>query len=508
MLAAKTSGKNTTLWLETYQPTSFLSLNCDVESEVCVIGGGISGLTVAYCLANVGVKVVVLEDGLIGSGETGRTTAHLSNALDDRYENIISVHGIHKAKLAADSHSMAIDLIEEICKKEKIDCDFSRLKGYLFAANTTNVVNHLNEEEKAAKKCGVKVNFSPDRYLKLEGKMLTFEDQAEFHPLKYLQGLAKSIVEKGGHIYEHTHVESIETQKKKMMITTSNHKKVIANKVVQATNIPISTNLSLHTKQEAYRTYVVAALIPASSYEKALYWDTADPYHYVRFYHDKANQEHFIIIGGEDHRTGTQPQQDPFVALEKWGKHYFPQMQNILYKWSGQVVEPVDYLAFIGLNPNGDENNYIITGDSGNGLTHGTLSAILLSQMILQEETEWTNVYYPSRTTFKPIKDFLSHNLHMLYSYLQYLKSADIKSENAMLINSGGIIKKGMHRIAVYRDKNGKFHHFSGFCPHLKAPLQWNAIESTWDCPAHGSRFSALGEVINSPANCNLECIK
>ncbi len=301
-----TSGKNISYWTDTATPSEHNPLKENLETDVVIVGGGLAGLSVAYCLTQSGKKVVLVEDGFIGSGETGRTTAHLVTALDDRYYHLEKIFGDEKTKLIAESHRMAIDFVEQTVKKENIDCGFERVNGYLFR-HPSDKKNSLQQELKAALKAGVEIKEVDEApgMLRAE-KALCFLNQAQFHPLKYLNGLCKAIEQKGGKIFTGTHASKINHEG----ITTAEGFTVKAKHVVVATNSPVNNLFTMFEKQYAYRTYVIGALVKKDSLPKALWWDTGDfksnskipPYHYVRT-HPYNLQYDLLISGGEDHPT-------------------------------------------------------------------------------------------------------------------------------------------------------------------------------------------------------------
>ena len=499
-----TSGKTRTLWLETQTQPHFETLPGNLSCDVVVVGAGITGLSVAYNALKQGLSVIVLEDGQIGSGETGRTSAHLSNALDDRYYNLEQDHGREGARLAAESHGAAIDWIEAVCEKESIACDFERVTGYLFSAQKEGL-SELQKEFEAAKRAGLAVTWADQAPAASIGKCLAFARQAQFHPAKYLAGLAQAIVKAGGKIFTHTHVMKA-TGGENAVVETKNGKRVQAKHIVIATNSPINEQLPIHTKQAAYRSYVIAAAIPAGSIPHALYWDTADPYHYVRVAPSATPGEELLIVGGEDHKTGqADPQQMPYANLEQWARLCFPQTGQVVYEWSGQVLEPNDGLAFIGHSPLDPPNVYLCTGDSGNGLTHGTIAGLLLVDLIRGKENPWSKLYEPSRKMTSAVTEFVKENANTAAQYLDWLTPGDKTLVENMPRESGIIVRKGFKKMAVYCDKQGELCALSAVCPHLQALVVWNPEEKTWDCPAHGSRFAPRGEVVNGPAVSNLE---
>ena len=334
-----------------------------------------------------------------------------------------------------------------------------------------------------------------------------FSRQAQFHPLRYLSELAKRFVKAGGKIYTKTHAVSAEGGKE-AVVETKNGPRVTAKHVVVATNVPFNERVAVHTKQAAYRSYVIGAHIPAGVIPHALYWDTDEPYHYIRVVPQKNAAKELLIIGGEDHKSGQPPAApSPYAALEAWGRHRFPQMEEVVYQWSGQIVEPNDGLAFIGRSPLDKPNVYIATGDSGNGLTHGTIAGILLTDLIVGKENPWAKLYDPSRITLSSGGEFVKENANAFEQYLDWVTPGQAKEIDQIKPGEGAVIRRGLNKVAVYRNAEGGFCALSAVCPHLKAIVSWNNKEKTWDCPAHGSRFTPTGQVLNGPANSSLESV-
>ncbi|MDZ4823668.1 MAG: FAD-dependent oxidoreductase [Flavobacteriales bacterium] len=510
-----TSGDNLSFWLTDIQPIAFNKLNHEIETDVLVIGGGIAGLTTAYCLAKEGQKVVLVEDGFIGSGETGRTTAHLTTALDDRYFELEKTFDKHTAQLAANSHMAAIQWIANTVKHNHIDCQFKKVDGYLFL-HPSDTRETLEKEYAATKNAGLiteMLNSVPGIAAEEDKWCIKFPDQAQFHIMHYLKGLADAFVKLGGSIYTETKGENITKEG-----ADANGYKIKAKHIVVATNTPINDWVAMHTKQWPYRTYVIGSKVPKGILPYALWWDTGNhnskwvsqPYHYVRL--AEFNEEFDVLIaGGEDHRTGQADaehieEEDRYNKLEEWTRKRFPATGTIDFKWSGQVMEPIDSLAFLGKNP-GDENIYIITGDSGNGMTHGTLGGMIISDLITGKENPWAKIYSPSRITLKTTGDYLHEVGNMVAQFTDWFTPEDIKKTDELKPGQGGIIASGLKKIAVYRDEQNELHVCTAVCPHLGGILQWNADEKTFDCPMHGSRFTTEGKVINGPASTDLKKI-
>lgn len=477
----------------------------NMHAHTCIVGAGIAGLTVAYELAREGKSVVVIDDGPVGGGETGRTTAHISNALDDRYFEIERMFGEDGAKQAAASHTAAIDRVEEIVLRERIDCEFRRLNGFLF--NSPGFpYEYLEQELDAARRAGINVEMvkrAPFPHHFESGPALVFPNQATLHPLQYLKGLAEAVERYGGRIYNQTHAESIEGGENARVKVRGGFT-INAEDVVVATNTPVNDWVKMHTKQAPYRTYVIGALIPRGSVPDVLFWDTEDPYHYVRT--AALSERHdVLIVGGEDHKTGQAHDTEArFDHLEDWARLRFPMIEFVEFRWSGQVIEPVDAMGFIGRNPGDAPNVYIATGDSGNGMTHGTIAGILIPDLIQGRENRWVKLYDPKRKPLRAVGEFTKENLNVAVQYAHFFTGGDVDHMDQIPPGQGAVLRVGFQKIAVYKTEGGQVEQYSAICPHLGCIVEWNRTEKTWDCPCHGSRFNAQGKVINGPANVDL----
>jgi glycine/D-amino acid oxidase-like deaminating enzyme/nitrite reductase/ring-hydroxylating ferredoxin subunit len=475
-------------------------LAADLQADVCVVGAGIAGLSTACMLAKEGQKVVVVEANAVGGGETGRTTAHLSNALDDGYVELERVHGVAGARIAGESHCAAIDRIEAIVREEGIECMFSRLDGYLFRGEGS-APDVLEQELAAAWRSGLSGVTLPDHSASTTiglGQALRFPGQGQFHPMRYLAGLVRAIEAKGGRIFCDTRVSRIEDGSPARVETTRGHT-ITAAAVVVATNSPISDRLAIHTKQAAYRTFAIAVALGSADMPRGLFWDTEDPYHYVRA-HVRIDGRRVLIVGGEDHKTG-QANDAParYARLEAWTRERFPGIGAMEYRWSGQVLEPVDHLAFIGRDP-ATRHVYVATGDSGHGMTHGTIAGMLITDLILGRKNPWAELYSPDRKSTKSLGTYAKENLNVARMFGDYLKRGDVQDVDDIAPGGGAIVRSGARLLAVYRDEDGALIARSAVCTHVGCIVRWNASETSWDCPCHGSRFDVRGEVLNGPA--------
>lgn len=500
------SGETTSPWWAMDETPQFSRLERDARADVCVVGAGVAGLTTAYLLAREGLHVVVLDDGVVGGGETGRTTAHLTNVMDERFYYLEGRFGERGSRLAAESHGAAIDLIERLSREEEIDCDFERLDGYLFVPPDCSK-DELEREFDAARRAGLRGTEWAER-APIEdfdtGRCLRFPRQAQFSPLKYMAGLALAVKRDGGRIHTHTHADQIRGGSP-ACVTTSRGHTVTCGAVVVATNAPVIDRLLVSTREGKYRTYVIGAHVPRGSVTKALYWDTEDPYHYVRIQKVEGASHDLLIVGGEDERTGDHDDGDErFAELYRWTRRRWPMIGKIEFQWSGQIVEPTDGLAYIGRMPLDQPNVLIATGDSGQGMTHGTVAGMLLTDLIQGRRNEWAWLYDPSRLRSTTTTDFVNENLNVLAHYTDWLTGGEVDSTSEIEPGEGCIMRCGLTKVAAYRDEDGVLHESQAVCTHAGCPVSWNSTEKSWDCPCHGSRFDRYGRVVNGPANKNL----
>jgi glycine/D-amino acid oxidase-like deaminating enzyme/nitrite reductase/ring-hydroxylating ferredoxin subunit len=465
--------------------------------DVAIIGGGITGITAARLLENSGRRVAVIESRRIGKGETEKTTAHLTEALDTRYHTLISRFGLEGARLAAEGQRTAIGTIAKFTDRLAIPCDFRRVPGFLFA-ELPEQVEELEHEAAASRRAGVLTVLTDEVPLPFPTvRALRFEDQAAFHPRIYLQALAGAFAAAGGQIFEETHVSDIEDGEPCRVITDRGV--VTASEVVVATDAPISTRVLLHTKLAAYRSYAVAVDMPMGF--DGLYWDLADPYHYLRY--QQVEDRSYLIAGGEDHKVGElEDTTEPFHRLEEYVRSHFKRpVAATDLRWSGQIIEPADGLPYVGVNP-GSDHIYVATGYSGNGMTHGTLAALVLADQIAGQKTRWDDLL--DSTRFKPLasaKAFVTENLTFPKQLLKdRLPHAGPEALATIAAGEGRVLALGGERLAVYRNFNGELGAVSAVCTHLGCQVQWNTAEKSWDCPCHGSRFDPHGRVLNGPA--------
>jgi len=479
-------------------------LKQNITADTVVIGSGIAGLSTAYELSGQGQKVVVLDRGKIGCGMTARTTAHLTANNDDGFRAMVDRRGVEVSKQFYLSQAAAITRIETIQEAESIDCDFRRVDGFLFPGPQSDK-SDLDDEREACKQVGMPVEPGVGLPFRTHEKTpyLRYPNLGTFHPTKYLKGLVRCITMRGGRIFADTPSIGVEEKDGSVVIETENGKTVRAKYAVIATNSPTNDKYALHTKEAPYRSYAMALSLPRRALPDALYWDTLDPYHYVRLQPGKDGDT--LIVGGEDHKSGEADDADfRFEALEAWIRNLVPSLGGVTHRWSGQVLETIDFSSFSGRNP-GSRCVFVHTGDSGQGITHGVVGSLIISSMIMQGRELWQELYAPDRKTGSAIGKFISENVTAVKNFAEYVAPGEVSSLDEIKPGEGKIVRQGMKKIAAYRDEKGQIHARSAACTHLGCHLHWNSFEQCWDCPCHGSHFGIDGAVLNGPALYPLE---
>ncbi|MBP2161312.1 MULTISPECIES: FAD-dependent oxidoreductase [Asticcacaulis] len=499
------------LWMDVPAPFCERMPN-DVAADVLVIGAGIAGLSSAYELMKQGRDVVVVDRGKFGRGQTARTSAHLAFACDDYYDELIRMLGQDAARQYYQSQSAAVDRIEAIAAAEGIACDFARVDGYFVPAKIEDV-KYLKDELDAVHRIG----YTDVTWVESGGvpghptlPALRFPRQARFHPLKYLNGLVDALKAGGAHLYEDIAVENLKEKDGKVTANLEDGRHIVARQVVVATNTPFHLTIPMHTKQAPYRSYVVALSVEKGAVPDILLWDTLEPgYHYVRI---QPGADHdILIVGGEDHKSGEADDGEARLdALEAWARERYPGIRARLVGWSGQVYEPADFAPYIGKSPEYD-NVYLVTGDSGEGLTTGAAAGLILRDLLEGRENPWADLYEPRRKPARPttVGDYIMENLTVATSVAEHILPAgnhehdgevEVGSFDDIKPEQGALCRHGLGKVAAYRDAGGRLHVCSATCTHAGCVVHWNSFERCWDCPCHGSQFDINGQVLQGPA--------
>jgi glycine/D-amino acid oxidase-like deaminating enzyme/nitrite reductase/ring-hydroxylating ferredoxin subunit len=484
-------------WAEEPRP-SFAPLNRDLQVDALVIGGGISGVTAAYLLARAGKSVAVIEKEHLCYGYTGRTTAHISYPTDEPLSGLVKTFGESHAQAAWDACLASAEQIAHNVRAEELECEFRQVPGFLYAAghDLPEETRQLREDVQLAAKLGFDV-FHTDSCPVTKQPAMGFSTMFKFHPVKYVSGLARRASALGAHISERS--PDGEFAEDGHSVTCNGHH-ISFQHVFLATHVPLQGSagtlsaMLLQTKLAAYTTYAIGARVPREAAPEALWWDTSDPYLYLRIDHD--DEGAYAILGGEDHKTGQcEDTERPFQRLTAKLHQLFPGAEPD-HRWSGQVIETVDGLPYIGELA----GQYIGTGFAGTGMTMGTLAAMMFADHVRGVANPWRDLFRVDRKELSGTWDYLAENKDYPYYLAKGAFEGEKQAAAHLLCGEGKVLRRGMKKIAAYRDENGQVCQRSAICPHLGCVVAWNDAEKTWDCPCHGSRFAATGEVIAGPA--------
>lgn len=489
--------QNQPYWISQSNCRQFNVLDGDMEVDVAVVGGGITGLTTGMLLQDLGQRVAVLEMNLVGAGTTGYSTGHLDNWLDELWHVAIQKFGEGRARLVAEARTTAIDVIERWDGEFKLDSDFRRVPGFLYAEDEASA-DELEKEYKASRSLGLnveKVEQAPIPFAHAWAVMSP--SMARFNPLQYVCGLARVFTERGGLLFEATRAENFNEENGQCSVAT-NRGTVRARSIALAGHAALFGLYTVETRVYPHQSYVIAARVDEDMPDFLL-WDTADPYHYTR--RASSGDKHLVIIGGADHPTGQKTDtEESYRQLEQYARDRY-HVQQIEHHWSHEYFTTADGLPYIGRVPEYD-NIYIATGFSGDGLTFGTAAGILMADLITGRPNEWAGVFTPARV--KPVASasrFTSGVVNMAWHYLgdRYITGDDVQSVDQLQPGQGGVVTVEREKYAVYRDENGELHSLSPVCQHMGCIVRWNNAEKTWDCPCHGGRYSCYGDVLTGP---------
>jgi glycine/D-amino acid oxidase-like deaminating enzyme/nitrite reductase/ring-hydroxylating ferredoxin subunit len=500
-------GRNESLWQKnTVITTGQTAFDSSKIYDVLIIGAGITGLTTALLLQKAGMSCVVAEAHNPGYGTTGGTSAHINTFADTTFAEVESAFDQDAAKQFADSIAESVQLIHELVETYQIDCDFHWKQGYVYSQNDKQT-KELDDILDSSLRAGVEVRVTNQVPVGVAyQKAIVFNRQAQFHPLKYISGLQAEFTSLGGVVLEDTLIDAIDSQDG-VHTASASTAQIRAKSVVYATHIPPGGINVLHFRNAPYRSYVIAATLTDDTYPEDLVYDMQDPYHYFRTH--EIDGQKYLIAGGHDHKTGHGDPEQSFGDLINYTKQCYP-VKEVFTKWSAQYYVPADGLPYIGKLPGASEGIYAATGFNGNGMILGTVSAMVLSDLILQGGSEYEKLYDPAR--IKPIAGFteiIKENVDVVARFIgDRLGLAEIESVSQLPLDSGEIVEWDGQKLAVYKDPHGNIQALDPVCTHAKCIVQWNNSEKSWDCPCHGARFDTDGSVLTGPARENLKAVQ
>jgi glycine/D-amino acid oxidase-like deaminating enzyme/nitrite reductase/ring-hydroxylating ferredoxin subunit len=494
--------ENLPYWIDSAPIKRFPRLQKNVSVDVLVVGAGVTGISAAYLVKKAGLSVALIERERVASIDTGHTTAHLTYVTDVELQELARNFGNDHAQAAWDAGAAAIDEIERIVQEEAIDCEFTRVPGYVHLPKrnfSQKEISSLRKEADLAVKLGFDAAYLESApYFTLPA--VRFANQAKFHPRKYLRSLVLKLPGNGSHVFEKSAVIEFDPQKRRANV---NRSWIGFERVIMATNNPLVGLASvtratlLQTKLSLYTSYALGIRTPAGTVPEGLFWDTREPYDYLRV--DRHRDFDYVVYGGEDHKTGQKRKtQQAYGRLLARLKRIIPEAR-VDHRWSGQVICTPDGLPYIGENA---ERQFIATGFCGNGITFGTVAAMMARDWATGNKNPWAKLFAVDRKKLKGAAwNYLRENKDYPYYMIKdRLAGPEADSVRELKRGEGMIIGSRGKKHAVFRDHNGKIHKRSPVCTHLGCLVRWNPAESTWDCPCHGSRFKPTGEVIAGPA--------
>ncbi|MBP3952728.1 FAD-dependent oxidoreductase [Bacillus sp. YZJH907-2] len=487
-------------WRSSVDLESYPALNEDINVDVAIVGGGISGITAAYLLSKEGKKVALLEADVVLNGTTGHTTAKVTAQHGFIYDEFISHLGEDGARNYYEATTDAMNFVKQLVEKENIDCDLSVEDSFLYTT-TDNGIRKLKKEHEAYQKLGIECEWLdsvPLRNVPVKAA-LAMKNQVQFHPLKYLSFLLTEAKRNGASIYEHTVAKDIQDKDGPTVVTREGHL-IKANSVITASHFPFFDGGGFYfSRMYAERSYIVAGKVSQEECPDGMYYSVDTPTRSLRY--TMVDGEKMAIISGESHKTGQEVDTDyHYDALEQFGMDMFSNFK-VDYKWSAQDLTTLDKVPYIGQISKQHPSIFVATGYRKWGMTNGTASALLLTNLILGKKNKFEALYRPSRFIADPsIRHFISQNADVAKEFLkgkfdrESRHPEDLKKEEVAVVSISGM------RAGAYRDKEGTLHVLDTTCTHLGCEVHWNKGEHTWDCPCHGSRFSYTGEVVEGPA--------
>ncbi len=499
----KRDGQNKSLWQEVLMPPT-PTKNSNSPYDVIIAGAGITGITAGYLLQKAGKNCLIIEAENIGFGTTGGTTAHINTFYDAQYDKVINDFGKDKAKLLAQTGPEVIQLIKNTVEELNIDCGFDSRDSYVFSLDEDQT-KKLDKMFEATQEVGIPVERVTENPFPIPfDSIVKIGGQAQFHPTKYIKAVGDAFIKMRGTIIQGEKVTKVSEKEEVLTIETS-HSKYNATDFIWATHVVPNIN-RMNFLAAPYRSYVLAFTLKSGNYPQAQGADMGEPYHYYRT--QEVDGKQYVIAGGEDHKTGQE--EDPeacFMNLENYVKKYFD-VDEITNKWSSQFYTPVDGLPFIGKEP-GQKHIYWATGYDGNGMTFGTLSAMMISDMIFQKENKYEKLFDPSRFNVAAgITDTLKENANAVFHLIgDKFRAEKIESLSEIQNDEGKTVSYEGKTMSIYRDPQGQLHAVNSACTHMGGNVDWNDTEKSWDCPCHGARFDKEGKLLNGPATMDLEKI-
>ena len=480
-------GEPMSLWVATGGTTEYSGLRGDVEVDVAVIGGGIAGLTAALALKRAGRSVAVIEAGRVGTGVTGHTTGKATSLQRLAYTELRESHGLDTARAYGQANEAALRHIAENVAAESIDCGFRRVANYTYA-ETDEALARVRAEADLAADLGLPATFTTEVPLPFPVKgAVRFDDQAQLHAVKYLQGLARAVDGDGSFVFERAHAQGI--REGSPCIVDLEDGSVRARDVIVATNVPFGDHGLFDARSRPHRSYLVAGLVDTPPLDST-FISVDEPMRSILTV--AIDGKSYVLAGGEGHPASeARDTAERYRRLAAFARDRLG-IEGLAYRWSTQDGIPLDGLPYVGLMSPEAKHVYVITGLRKWGLTNGTAAALILTDALTGRENRWAAVFNSNRAA--PV-DSLNQDTDENPSPM-----AATPERVELAPGDGAVIGVDGDSTAVYKDVEGNVHAVSAVCTHLGCIVDFNAADATWDCPCHGSRFAIDGSVIQGPA--------
>lgn len=486
-------------WRQSVDLPSFEKLTHDIEAEVCIVGGGITGITTAYELTQAGVKVVLIDADHLLNGTTGHTTAKLTAQHGIIYDEFINHFGVEKTKLYYEASTDAIHYVKNLVSQKRIECDFKTQDAIIYSISDADD-QKVRKEYAAYERLGIPNELKNSIPFSIETQsVLAMKEQAQFHPLQYLNTLLTEIVNNGGQIFEHTVAVDVE-ETPELKVITREGPKIKCNYIVAASHFPFYDAKGFYfSRMYAERSYVLAAKID-SPYPGGMYYSSDSPKRSLRSVTIKGQE--YVLISGDGHKTGQgKNTKEHYEALQTFGEQVLG-MKEIAYRWSAQDLYTLDKMPYIGHITENSPRILIATGYRKWGMTNGTFAATLLKDIILENDNKYKELFSPSRFVADPsLKKFITTNFDVAGHLIEGKLERPTREIKDLKLDEGAVVTVNGERAGAYKDEQGNVYCVDTTCTHMKCELEWNDGERSWDCPCHGSRFSVKGEVLEGPAD-------
>jgi glycine/D-amino acid oxidase-like deaminating enzyme/nitrite reductase/ring-hydroxylating ferredoxin subunit len=489
-------------WLGTTPETDYPKLTDGVEVDVAVVGAGIAGITAAVLLKRAGKTVALLDSKRIVHGATGYTTAKVTSGHGLGYTKIRKAFGEEGTRTYAAANQAALERIAHFVEEDGIDCDFERKTNYAYAEDEDQAAQ-VKEEVEVEQAAGLPASLVREAPLPYPvTAAVRLDNQAQFHPRKYLLALASTIPGDGSHVFENSRVQTVKHGEPCEVVADQGV--IRARDVVVATHLPILDRGLFFAKAYPHRSYAVAASIDPSDAPDGMFINAGTPTRSVRTMPD--GDRLFINVGGNGHKVAAEDDTPArYDQLEEFLREHWPNAGEVEYRWSTQDYMPHDQVPYVGRAWRTAKHGYTATGFNKWGMTNGTAAAMIISDAILGRENPWAELFDAQRLrpirTSKFFKENLSAGFHF---FADRIRAGDKGSLDEVGPGEGAIVGR-VRKTAVYRDDDGKVHELSPVCRHLYCHVHWNPAERSWDCPCHGSRYAAEGRVIEGPATKDLK---